>query len=217
MGPTPDHNGCTSEAKAGWTGNSPIAQALGEDFHNLHEVVRKHYGALTIDVGGTMDVIYVKKMIKPLALLSNRFFHASVPHSGIAVEMSLHNRIDDSGAMHWVRTFFNNPSFPKDVSFTSHMVCSGDHRVIEFTRYGLGVESDLSVDGEGSLVYDIRKYVVRMPFLRLTVRLPTWLSPFGGGRTKEIGETEDTFTVEFEMTHPIFGRTVGYTGRCRFE
>lgn len=217
MEPTPNHDRCKSEAKAGRTGNSPIAQALGEDFYTLHEAVRRHYGELAVDVSGTMDVIYVKKIIRPLALVSNWLFHAPVPRGGRAVEMSLHNRVDDSGAMHWIRTFFSNPSFPDDVTFTSRMVCSGDHRIIEFTRYGLGVESDLSVDGEGSLVYDMRKCVVRMPFLRLTVRFPTWLSPFGGGRTKEIGQTENSFRVEFEMTHPIFGRTVAYTGGCRFE
>ena len=217
MEPTRNHNRCTSEAKADWAGNSPIARALGEDFHNLHEAVRKHYGERAVDVSGTMDVIYVKKMIKPLALVSSWLFRAPVPHAGRAVEMSLHTRVDDSGAMRWVRTFFNNPSFPKDVSFASRMVFSGDHRIIEFTRFGLGVESDLRVDGEGSLVYLIRRYVVRMPFLRLMVRFPTWLSPFGGGRTKEIGETEHSFRVEFEMSHPIFGRTLGYTGTCRFE
>ena len=132
-----------------------------------------------------MDVIYVKKTIKPLALVSNKFFDAPVPRSGRAVEMSLHNHVDDSGAMHWVRTFFTNASFPEDVTFTSHMIRSGDHRIIEFTRYGLGVESDLSVDSEGSLVYVIRRYVVREPSLRLMVRFPTWLCLFGGGRTKE--------------------------------
>ena len=206
-----------SESKAGWTGNSPIAQALKEDFHNLHQAVRKHYAELTIHVSGTMDFIYVKGSIIPLAHISNWLFHAPVPRGGRAVEMSLHNRVDDSGAMHWVRTFFRNPSFPEDVTFASRMVCAGDGRIIEFTRYGLGVESDLSVDGEGSLVYDVRRYVVGMPFLGLVVRFPTWLSPFGGGRTKEIGETEDVFRVEFEMTHPIFGRTVAYSGRCQFE
>ena len=43
------------------------------------------------------------------------------------------------------------------------------------------------------------------------------LSPFGGGRTKEIGVTEDSFRVEFEMTHPVFGRTLAYTGNLRIE
>ena len=204
-------------AELGWAANSPVAQALGEDFHNLHAAVRKHYAMPTIHVSGTMDFIYIKGSIMPLAHVSHRLFHAPVPHGGIDVEMSLHNRVDDAGAMHWVRMFFKNASFPEDVTFTSRMVYSGDHRIIEFTRYGVGVESALSVDGEGSLVYDMRKYVVRMPFFGLIVRFPTWLSPFGRDRTTEIGETEDSFRVEFDMTHPIFGRTVAYTGRCQFE
>ena len=51
--------------KAGWAGNSPIAQALGEDFHNLHAAVRKHYSEPAIEVSGTMDVVHVKSTIKP--------------------------------------------------------------------------------------------------------------------------------------------------------
>ena len=206
-----------ADAKAGGAGRSPIAQALGEDFHNLHTAVRKHYAKPTIEVSGTMDFVHVKNTIKPLAVVSYRLFHAPVPHSGRDVEVTVHNYVDDSGAMRWVRTFFKNASFPGVVTFTSHMVCSGDHKIIEFTRYGVGVKGDLSVDADGSLVYDMRKYVVRMPFLGLILRLPTWLSPFGGGRTKEIGEAEDSFRIEFEMTHPIFGRTVAYIGRFRFE
>ena len=206
-----------ADAKAGGAGSSPIAQGLGGDCHYLHPRVRKHYAEPTIHVSGTMDFIYVKGSIMPLAHVSHRLFHAPVPHGGIDVEVSVHNWVDDSGAMHWLRTFFKNASFPEDVTFRSRTVYSGDHRIIELTRYGLGVESDLSVDVEGSLVHDIRKYVVRTPLLGLILRFPTWLSPFGGGRTKEIGETEDSFHIEFEMSHPIFGRTVAYAGRCRFE
>ena len=51
------------------------------------------------------------------------------------------------------------------MTFSSHMVFSGDHRIIETTRWGLGVESDLRVDDVGSLVYEIRKYVLRCLFL----------------------------------------------------
>ena len=127
-----------------------------------------------------MDFVHVKVIIKPLALVSYRLFLAPVPHGGRDVDVTLHNRVDDSGTMHWNKKFFKNASFPEDVTFTSHTVCSGDHIIIEFTRYGLGVESDLSVDGEGSLVYDMRKYVVRMPFLGSFVRFPTWLWPNEG-------------------------------------
>ena len=195
----------------------PIAQALGDDFNNLHVAVSKHYTEPSIEASCTMGAVRVKGIIRRLVLVSYTLFRGPVPHSGTDVEVSLRNRVDDQGGMHWVRTFFNNASFPETVTFPSRMVCSGDHRVIELTRYGVGVEADLSVDGEGSLVYDMRKYVVTMPFLGLTLRIPTWLSPFGGGRTRETGETEDTFRVEFEMSHPIFGWTVAYAGRCRFK
>ena len=69
----------------------------------------------------------------------------------------------------------------------------------------------------GSLVYDIRKYVLRVPFLGLIIGFPTWVSPFGGGCTTETGESEASFSVNFEMTHPVFGRTIGYSGRCRMS
>ena len=58
--------------------------------------------------------------------------------------MSLHNRVDDSDAMHWARTFFNKASFLEAAIFTSYMVCPGDHRLIEFTTCGAGVQVDLS-------------------------------------------------------------------------
>ena len=194
--------------------NSPIARALGEDFFNLHAAVRKHYSEPTVDLSGVMDVIYVKTAIRPLALLSYLLFRAPVPHPGDNVEFTVHSQVDDFGTMHWLRTFYRNPSFPRDVTFASHVVFSGDHRVIETTKFGIGVEAKLSVDDAGSLVYDVQKYTIRAPFLGLIVRIPTWLSPFGGDRTTESGEEQDNIRVDFKMTHPVFGRTIGYTGKC---
>lgn len=175
------------EPKAAWGGNSPIAQALGDDFQCLHTAVRRHYAERTNDFRGTMDFIYVSNTIRPLALVSYRLLRAPVPHSGRDVEFSLHSWVDDSGTMHWVRTFFKNASFPEAITFPSRMVCSGDHRVIEFTRYGMGGESDLRVDGDGSLVYDMRCYAVRVPYRGLTVRFPPvaiafWRRPREGNR-----------------------------------
>ena len=195
--------------------NSPVARALGEEFQNLHTVVRQHYSEPTVSICGGMDRIHVKTAIRPLAMLSYMLFRAPVPRGGEDVQFTVHSYIDSSGTMHWLRTFFKNASFDGDATFPSQMTFSGDHRIIETTRYGLGVESALSVDDVGSLVYDIQNYAIRMPFLGIIVRLPIWLSPFGGGHATEIGEGEDSFRVEFEMTHPIFGRTVGYTGRCQ--
>ena len=156
---------------------SPIERALGSDFYDLHPAVRRHYSAQAVEIAGTMDSVYVKSAVKPFALVSYKLLHAPVPHGGRNVRISLHNRIDDSGAVHWVRMFFGNDTFPREITFASHMVHSNDHRIIEFSRYGVGVETDLSVDAHGSLVYEMRRYVVRVPVLGLAVRFPTWLIP----------------------------------------
>ena len=203
-------------SKAGPATSSPIALALGHEFQSLHPAVRRHYTQRQIDIRGTMDAVYVKSIIRPFAWLKYKLIHAPVPYGGRDVEISLHNDVDDSGTMHWDRRFHKNASFPETVRFRSRMVCSGDHRVIEFIGYGMGIEQDLSVDREGSLVYNMRCYVLRVPFLGSLLRIPTWLSPFGGGRTIELGETKYSFRVDFEMRHPIFGRTLAYWGRCRF-
>ena len=190
---------------------------MGEDFHNLHQVVRKHYSEPTLDVSGVMDRVHVNTAIRPLALLSYMLFRAPVPRGGEDVEFTVHSQIDCSGTMHWLRRFTSNSSFPRDVTFVSRMVCSGDHRIMEIAKFGMGVEASLKVGDEGSLVFDIETYLVRIPILGLIVRFPCWLSPFGGGRTTETGENQECFRVEFELVHPIFGRTIGYTGRCRIR
>ena len=197
--------------------NSPIARALGDDFINLHTAVRKHYSEPTVVLSGVMNSINVKTAIRPVALLSYMLFRAPVPRSGENVEFTVHSRVDGSGVMYWLRTFFGNDGSRRNVTFSSHMAFSGDHRIIETTRWGLGVESDLRVDDVGSLVYEIRKYVLRVPFLGLIIGFPTWVSPFGGGCTTETGESEASFRVNFEMAHPVFGRTIGYSGRCRMS
>ena len=126
--------------------NSPVARALGDDFINLDTAVRKHYSEPTVVLSGVMNSINVKTAIRPVALLSYMLFRAPVPHNGENVEFTVHSRVDGSGVMHWLRTFFGNRGFRRDVTFSSHMVFSGDYGIIETTRWGLGVESDLRVD-----------------------------------------------------------------------
>ena len=196
---------------------SPIARALGEDFSRLHPAVRRHYTQPVVDASGVMDTVRVDPLVRPLAMLSYAIFRAPVPRGGSDVGFTLSNRTDTEGVMHWLRVFEGSPGFPSDVTFESQMSFLGAHRIVETTRHGLGIESSVSVGDGGSLVYDIDRYVLRVPALGLAVRFPTWLSPFGGGRITETGEGEDCFRVDFQMAHPILGSTVGYSGQCRMS
>ena len=198
-------------------GGSPIARALGEDFGLLHPAVRRHYLEPAVDASGVMDSVHVKPLVRPLAMLSYALFCAPVPRGGRDVGFTLSNRTDAAGTMHWVRSFASNASFPRDVTFESSMAFLGDHRIVETTRHGLGIESSVSVGDGGSLVYHVERYVLSVPLLGLAVSFPTWLSPFGGGRITETGEGEDCFAVDFQMSHPILGPTVAYSGRCRMR
>ena len=119
--------------------SSPVARALGEDFHRLHAVVRKHYSEPTVDLSGVMDRVHVSEAIRPLAWLSHRLFRAPVPYGGKDVKFTVRSRVDGSGTMHWLRIFFANASFPRNVTFESHMIFLGDHRIMETTRYGLAL------------------------------------------------------------------------------
>ena len=196
---------------------SPIARALGEDFSRLHPAVRRHYTQPVVDASGVMDTVRVDPLVRPLAMLSYVLFSAPVPRGGRDVGFTLHNRTDTEGAMHWLRVFEGSPGFPSDVTFESQMSFLGAHRIVETTRHGLGIESSVSVGHGGSLVYEIDGYVLTAPLLGLAVRFPTWLSPFGGGRITETGEDDDCFAVDFQMSHPILGPTVSYSGRCRMS
>ena len=105
-----------AESEAGRSGGPPFARALGEDFHSLHPAVRKHYGAPAVDVTGVMDAVHLKGIIRPLARVSYMLLGFPVPHSGRDVEFGVRNRVDELGAMHWVRTFSENSSFPTDAT-----------------------------------------------------------------------------------------------------
>ena len=160
---------------------------MGEDFRLLHPTVRRHYSETYVTVTGVMDSVYVSPAIRPIAWLSHRLFGAPVSHGGADVEITVHSSVDGSGTMHWLRTFLRNDSFPRDVNFESHVAFGGDHRVVESVRFGLGAESDLRVDDSGRLIYEIRRYTIRIPLLGQMVKFPTWLSPFGGSQHHRVG------------------------------
>ena len=120
-----------------------MARALREDFHYLHAAASnitpsQHNNSWRRG----RDKYHVHPQVAASVLILA--LHAPVLHSGREVEMSPHNRVDDSDATHWARTFFNNANFLEATIFTAYTVCPGDHRLIESTTCGVGLQVDLS-------------------------------------------------------------------------
>lgn len=191
-----------------------LQRALNSDWDKLAPAVRRHYetgvdvdnGVARLELKGVMDEIQVRGIGKIVALLS-RPFQALVPCSGAKVKSEVSNWADSDGdAMHWRRLFY----YPgrKPLVFASRMECAGDHEIIEFVNGGFGLRLRLEVN-QGALVFIGLHYVAKVgPWL---IKIPNWVLA-GDAHTIETEVDEDTIRVEFEIVHPLWGKTIGYKG-----
>lgn len=188
--------------------NLPIfQQALGEEFDRLHPALAMHYGSagdLERTSSGTMAEIKLSRIANIISPLM-RLLNALVPYEGINVPTTLVNS-QPASCMRWIRTF----SFPNKAPyvFATEMVYAGDHKVIEYVRYGLGVELKVR-EHQGKLLFISTRYVWRLGSLMIPI--PSFLGP-GNATILEEGIGDNKYVVDFEITHPLFGFMFGYNG-----
>jgi hypothetical protein len=163
-----------------------------------------------LEVEGTLD-IHVSLVAK-LFMLAGRLFGALVPHEGRDVPVTVRNwSQSDSSCMFWHRTFRYPGKGP--VVFRSRMEYVGANEIVEHVKYGLGIRMRLSTEGE-ILRFDSQGY--QWDLGPLTLRIPDWLL-LGKAVIREMPVSEQTFKVMFEINHPLWGRTFGYSGRFAFS
>ena len=119
--------------------------------------------------------------------------------------------------MRWVRNFIEDFNFPAGIAFASRMIWSGDHRIVEYARVRGGC-------GGGRECRRRREPGLRHPQLRgedtrsrRDRTAPDVALPFRAWKHERDRETSESFRAESEMTHPLFGRTLGYAGTCKIE
>jgi hypothetical protein len=190
-----------------------IKQALGSAWDELAPVIRRHYDISPgsderVLMTGTMTRID-HSLIAKLFLLPGRVFGALIPYRGSDIPATVENRTraDDPRGMSWHRRF-EFPGHPGTV-FRSYMVHAGGDEIIEYVRFGLGIRMKMSVE-QGSLIYSSTGY--QWDIGRWSLRFPTWLI-LGAGRIRETGLSDSAFEMDFEMRHPLFGKTFSYAGR----
>jgi len=194
---------------------APIRRALGSEWSALGAAIRRHYDLAPdtetrLEVEGTMEVAF--SPVGKLLISAGRLFDALVPYRGRGIPVKVRNwSRPDSGAMFWHRTF----CYPgkKPVIFHSRMEYADEKHIVEYVKYGLGIRMRLSAEGE-SLRFDSRGY--QWDLGPLTLRIPDWVL-LGKAVIRETPISERSFRVDFEIDHPLWGRTFAYSGEFCFN
>jgi len=190
-----------------------IRKALGKQWQDLGDVVRRHYdispgSASNMLIEGTMSEVYHSTIAK-LFLLPGRLFGALVPYRGKQIPTQVRNwtERDNHKAMFWHRTL----QFPTQgpVDFRSRMEHVRGNEIVEFVRYGMGIRMLLSVR-DGALIYESVGYVWKLGGVSLPI--PDW-AILGNAVIVEKPLSDREFDIDFVIRHPLFGRTFAYSGR----
>jgi hypothetical protein len=189
-----------------------IKQALGGHWNQLSHIIKQHYNICpgentSLTLRGEMSEVYHSKIAK-LFLLPGRIFGALVPYRGKNIPTVVKNWTSSSNskAMYWYRTLhFPNRS---PVIFQSRMEHLKENKIVEYVRYGLGIRMALFEEDQ-ALVYKSQGYILKLGELKLTI--PDWMI-LGHARIVEKALTEKMLHLDFEIVHPLFGKTFSYTG-----
>ena len=196
--------------------SQPIFRSIfGDTWNSLPSVMHKHYANRpycddVVRVEGRMDVEFgwLVKLLSPLL----RIVGALVPYQGKDIPVTVHFRSEpDSNAYCLDRTF----NFPdkKPYIFYSRMVQIKDDVIVEFMKYGIGWKHRFYYNGE-KVILEHRGYVWKIFGATIPVPLGLFL---GRGYAEEEALNENSFRMEMNITHPLFGKMYEYRGVFEVE
>lgn len=189
-----------------------IKNALGENWENLSDIVKQHYDITpgkpsNMVIKGIMDEVYHPPIAK-LFLLPGRIFGALVPYKGknIPTEVKNWTTAENQAAMFWYRTLVFPNKAP--VIFKSRMEHIKDNEIIEYVRFGMGIRMAMS-EKDGALIFKSIGYVWKIGGIKIPI--PTW-AILGDAEIIEKAMPDNRFYIDFNMIHPVFGKTFSYSG-----
>lgn len=182
---------------------SLMQRALGADWDKLPPALQAHYRFGTTTDTGHMDIEYPRFMQPCLSLL--RVVGALVNRSGRRVPTVVEKRVVGD-RQYWRRTI----TYPegKVVRFNSFWVSAGDNQLIEYVNPVLGLQMAARVE-DGRLHYRGVRFVVKLGPLLLPI--PEWLA-LGRTTIVETAVGDKHFSMDFRLTHPLFGQVFRYSG-----
>ncbi|MGZ4970656.1 MAG: DUF4166 domain-containing protein [Methylobacter sp.] len=191
------------------TNTSLIQRLLGEDWAALPAVIQRHYQinepGQAIVVTGKMTIDYPHRLMPVLKLL--RLLGALVDLKGEHMTVQVKKwRHTDPSILYWQRHI--QAATGKRCLFASRMVWQQDHELIELVGMGFGIRLKLSVE-QGKLIYRSHGHLLKIG--PLTISIPDTLL-LGHAVITEQALSEDSFLLDFQIVHPIWGKTYYYGG-----
>jgi hypothetical protein len=188
---------------------SLMQRVLGDDWAALPPVIQRHYQITmpqqAITVTGNMNIDYPYWLTPVIKLL--RLFGALVDLKGEGLAVQVKKwRQTDPAILHWQRHI--QAADNKQCVFASRMAWQQDHELIELVGMGFGIRLKLSVE-QGKLVYRSRGHLLQLGPLILPIPDSLLL---GHAVITEQALSEDTFQLDFQIVHPLWGKTYCYGG-----
>jgi hypothetical protein len=187
---------------------SLMQRALGEDWKRLPPSLQAHYQfGPNADVGH-LDIEFPVWMTPYLWVL--HLLGALVPRLGQRIATRVEKDVARDRQV-WRRTM--RFAAGKVLTFNSFWVAAGGNRLIEFVNPVMGLEMAVRV-ADDQLRYEGIRFVIRLG--RLDIGLPEWMI-LGHTTIVERGLPDNTFAMDFRLTHPLFGQLFRYAGTFSTE
>lgn len=182
---------------------SIMQRALGAQWEELAPALKAHYKTEANRDVGILSIEYPKAMQWPLNFLRLLGTLINEPAREAPTEVS---KWMTGEQQQWRRRV----ELPNQVmSFDSTWQYAGGNELIEYVKPFLGLKMGVTVR-DGKLYYEGRAYILK---------LGSWLIPIpealvlGHTTIEEVAVDDKYFTMDFRLTHPLFGQIYRYAGR----
>lgn len=183
--------------------NSPMQTALGDHWHKLPPVLRTHYSHGKTRDTGYLDISFPGWM-RPVLRLLHRL-GALIPRGGRGVATIVDKHVVGD-KQYWQRDI--RFADGEKVRFNSVWETAKDNSLVEYVNPVLGLQMQPYVVDD-RLHYRGLRFVARLGRWRLPI--PEWLA-LGHTSIVEQAIDETRFSMDFRLTHPLFGEVFRYAG-----
>ncbi|MDW9146805.1 DUF4166 domain-containing protein [Legionella pneumophila] len=189
--------------------NQPLFHyVLGSDWSKLPDLMKqrfsnKTYSSDTVVVNGVMTIKSSTwmRLIRPLLSLSGALIHKE----GENIPTRVTFRTDIKSSCYWFEREFK---FSPPIQFKSYMLNIKDNIMVEFMRFGLGWRTKCLVEDD-KVIMQHNGYVLRI--FKLLIPLPMSIL-LGKCHVIEKPLSADSFSMDMELTHFLFGKVYEYRG-----